>query len=394
MKTSIRDLDLKGKRVLLRVDFNVPLNENGVITDTTRITEALPTINYILKQGAKLVVMSHLGRPEGKIDLKYSLLPVARKLIELLINKVYFATDTIGPDAKEKAAKLKPGELLLLENLRFSPDEEDNSPDFAMQLSKFGEIYVDDAFGTAHRKHASNYGVAKLLPNAIGLLMEKEIKNITGTISNPSHPFLAIIGGAKIKDKIKLTKYLIEKADTILIGGGMSYTFLKAEGYNIGKSLVDEENISYAKEMIDLANKLNKKLLLPIDNVCATLLSETAKTKIFKSDKILDNYGCYDIGPKTIKMYIKEIKKAATIIWNGPMGVFEFKNFSKGTNKIAKAVANIKGKTIVGGGDSVAAIKNLKLERKISHISTGGGASLKLMEGTSLPAIDIISDKE
>ena len=394
MKTSIRDLDLKGKRVLLRVDFNVPLNDNGVITDTTRITEALPTINYILKQGAKLVVMSHLGRPEGKVDLKYSLLPVARKLIELLLNKVYFATDTIGPDAKAKAAKLKPGELLLLENLRFSPDEEENAPDFAMELSKFGEIYVDDAFGTAHRKHASNYGVAKLLPNAIGLLMEKELKNITGTIKNPNHPFIAIIGGAKIKDKIKLTEHLIEKADCILIGGGMSYTFLKAKGLNIGKSLVDEENVQFAKEMIDYADKLGKKLLLPVDNVCATLLSETAKTKIFRSDKILDNYGCYDIGPKTIKQYVKEIKKAETIIWNGPMGVFEFKNFSKGTNKIAKAVANNKGKTIVGGGDSVAAIKNLKLERKISHISTGGGASLKLMEGTSLPAIDIISDKE
>ena len=394
MKTSIRDLDLKGKRVLLRVDFNVPLNDNGVITDTTRITEALPTINYILKQGAKLVVMSHLGRPEGKVDLKYSLLPVARKLIELLLNKVYFATDTIGPDAKAKAAKLKPGELLLLENLRFSPDEEENAPDFAMELSKFGEIYVDDAFGTAHRKHASNYGVAKLLPNAIGLLMEKELKNITGTIKNPNHPFIAIIGGAKIKDKIKLTKHLIEKADCILIGGGMSYTFLKAKGLSIGKSLVDEENVQFAKEMIDYADKLGKKLLLPVDNVCATLLSETAKTKIFRSDKILDNYGCYDIGPKTIKQYVKEIKKAETIIWNGPMGVFEFKNFSKGTNKIAKAVANNKGKTIVGGGDSVAAIKNLKLERKISHISTGGGASLKLMEGTSLPAIDIISDKE
>lgn len=394
MKTSIRDLDLKGKRVLLRVDFNVPLNENGVITDTTRITEALPTINYILKQGAKLVVMSHLGRPEGKVDLKYSLLPVARKLIELLLNKVYFATDTIGPDAKAKAAKLKPGELLLLENLRFSPDEEENAPDFAMELSKFGEIYVDDAFGTAHRKHASNYGVAKLLPNAIGLLMEKELKNITGTIKNPNHPFIAIIGGAKIKDKIKLTKHLIENADSILIGGGMSYTFLKAKGYNIGKSLVDEENVQFAKEMIDYAEKLDKTLLLPVDNVCSTLLSETAKTKILRSDKILDNYGCYDIGPKTIKLYIKEIKKAATIIWNGPMGVFEFKNFSKGTNKIAKAVAKNKGKTIVGGGDSVAAIKNLKLERKISHISTGGGASLKLMEGASLPAIDIISNKK
>lgn len=393
MKRMLTDLDLKGKRVLLRVDFNVPLDENGQITDDTRIYEALPTIRYILKQGAKLIICSHLGRPNGEFNPKYSLFPVAQQLIKYLINRVYFAVDVVGPDAMEKAKNLKPGEVLLLENLRFHKEEEANELYFARKLASMADIYINDAFGTVHRKHASVYRVAKLLPNAMGFLMGREINAITGVLNNPTHPFVAILGGAKVKDKIEVIKNLVNKADEILIGGAMAFTFLKAKGYEVGTSLVDEEKIETAKEIMHLADDQNKKLLLPIDFACTEVYSPSSKAEIYSLENFPADKMGLDIGPKTIEMFTHEIKNAKTVIWNGPMGVFEFSDFSAGTKKVAKALTKVKGTTIVGGGDTAAAVNSLGLEDKITHVSTGGGASLKLLEGGELPGIEVINDK-
>ncbi len=389
----LTDLNLKGKTVLLRADFNVPLDDNGNIVDDTRIYEELPTIRYILKNGAKLIICSHLGRPKGEFNQKYSMFPVAQHLIRYLLNKIHFAVDVVGPDAMKKAKELKEGEILVLENLRFHKEEEANDLYFAKKLASMADVYVDDAFGTIHRKHASTYRVAKLLPNnAMGFLMGKEITTITKAMENPDRPFVSILGGAKVADKIGVVTNLAERSDYVLIGGAMAFTFLKAKGYNVGKSIVDDDNLEVAKNILETAEKNGKHIILPVDVATSETYSPKAKSKIFDVAKIPDDYMGLDIGPKTISMYKNIIKKAKTIIWNGPMGVFEFANFSAGTVEIARAIAKNRGLTIVGGGDSVSAIKALKLEDKISHISTGGGATLALLEGGELPGLDALSD--
>lgn len=393
MKRTIKDIDVNNKRVLLRVDFNVPLNESGEITDDTRIRLELPTIRYLLQHNAKVIICSHLGRPDGEKNPKYSLLPVAKYLVKELLGRVFFVSDCIGEEVETKTKLLKPGEVLLLENVRFYKEEENNDPLFAKKLSKLADIYVDDAFGTAHRKHASNYGVASLLPNAVGFLMGKEINAIKSVIDNPTRPFVAILGGAKVSDKIPLLNNFVKKCDTILIGGGMAYTFLKALGHSVGNSLVDDDKIEIANQIMEKAKENNVKVVLPVDFLCAKDFSPNAKAKKFKGD-IPDSYQGLDIGPKTIKLFKNEIMNANSLIWNGPLGVFEFKNFSKGTIKIAKLVLKFKGKAVVGGGDSVSAIKKVGSTDKIYHVSSGGGASLKLMAGEKLPGVEIIQDLE
>ncbi len=392
MKKTIKDLDVKGKKVLLRVDFNVPM-ENGVITDDNRILESLATINYLIDNGAKLIVCSHLGRPKGKVDLKYTLKPVADRLASLVKAPVYFAEDTVGPDAKKKAKALKEGEILVLENLRFQAEEEANDPKFVKKLASLADIYVNDAFGTAHRKHASTYGVAELLPNAVGFLMGKEIKVIEGLLTNAERPFVAILGGAKIEDKIPVIENLIKKVDTILIGGGMAYTFIKAEGGKVGASLVDDTKLDLAKKLLKTAEKKGVKIVLPVDVVANTEFADKGKIKKFPANNIPDNYQGLDIGPKTVKIFKSYIKNAKTVIWNGPVGVCEFNHFKVGTDKVAKALAKSKAFSFIGGGDSAAAIIKLGYARKISHISTGGGASLTMLEGKKLPGVEVISNK-
>ena len=392
MKRTIESLDVKNKRVLLRVDFNVPM-EDGFITDTTRIERELPTIKYLLTKGAKLIICSHLGRPKGKVVESMSLMPVAKVLVELLpLTKIRFANDCIGKDAKTMAENLKAGEILLLENLRFYPGEEKNDPFFAKELASLAEIYVNDAFGTSHRNHASIVGVAKLLPNAVGFLMGQEVNTILDVLDNPTRPFVAILGGSKVSDKIYVVMNLISKVNAVLIGGGMAYTFLKAKGISIGKSLVDDEKVELARNILDEAEKRGISVFLPIDHLCAEALTPNAKVRKVKTSEIPDELMALDIGPKTVKLFSNVIKKSKTVIWNGPMGVFEFPKFAKGTEKIAKAVSKVQGKTVVGGGDSIAAIRELKLENKIYHISTGGGASLKLLEGEVLPGVEVIED--
>lgn len=391
MKKSIKDLEVKGKKVLLRLDLNVPLNKTtGEISDDTRIMESLSTINYLCENGAKLIICSHLGRPEG-VDKKYSLKVVADKLGMILKNKVTFAEDTVGKDAKAKVKAMEEGEIVLLENLRFDEREEANDEKFCKELAALADIYVNDAFGTAHRKHASTYGVAKLLPNAVGFLMSKEIKVINQILEAPQKPFVAILGGAKIKDKIPVIENLIGKADTILVGGGMAYTFQKALGGNVGKSLIDEEKIELAKELIEKAKKNNVEFVLPVDTMCATEFADT-KAKKFPATAIPDDFMGMDIGPKTVKIFKKYIKNAGTIVWNGPLGVFEFKNFAKGTNKVAKAIGKTKAFSFIGGGDSASAIIKSGYAKEVSHISTGGGASLSMLEGKVLPGVDIIEE--
>ncbi len=391
MKRTIRDIDVAGKTVFLRVDFNVPIDDNGIITDDTRIRLELPTIRYLLQHNAKVIICSHLGRPNGEKNPKYSLLPVAKYLVKELLGRVFFVGDCIGTEVEVKAKSLKPGEVLLLENVRFYKEEENNDPIFAKKLASLADIYVDDAFGTAHRKHASNYGVASLLPNAVGFLMGKEINAIKSVIDNPERPLVAILGGAKVSDKIQLINHLLDRCNTLLIGGGMAFTFLKAQGINVGNSLVDNEKLDLAREIIQKAKEKSVKLVLPIDFLCATEFSPNAKAKKFK-ELIPDGYQGLDIGPKTIKLFKNEIKQAKSIVWNGPLGVFEFKNFNKGTIEVAKMILKFKGKAVVGGGDSVSAIKKVGNTDKIYHISSGGGASLKLMAGENLPGVDVIED--
>lgn len=391
-KKNLLDIDVYGKKVLLRVDYNVPI-KNGVITDDTRITESLATVKYLLEKGASVIAMSHLGRPDGEVVKKYSLKPVYQKLQELLPNtKIVMAKDVVGEDAVKKAAKLKMGELLLLENTRFEKGEEENDQEFCKKLANLGDLYVNDAFGTAHRKHASTYGVGKLLPSAIGFLIEKELNAICGAIENKKRPFVALLGGAKVKDKLGIVETMLDIADTIIIGGGMAYTFLRAMGYKMGASIVDDEKIELAREILAKANEKEVKILLPCDHVVGRSIEDKEGVYI-KTINIPEDYMGLDIGKQTIKQYTKAIKKARTVIWNGPMGVFENSAFSEGTYKIAKAVAKCKGNTIIGGGDSVSAIVNMGFEKKVGHISTGGGASLKLFEGKILPGVDVIENK-
>lgn len=395
MKKTIRDIDLKGKRVLIRCDFNVPLDSNQNITDDTRIRAALPTLEYMVTQGAKVVVMSHLGRPKGKAAAEFSLAPVAVRLAELLGKQVEFAdSDVVVDDSvKEKVAALKDGDVLLLQNVRFRKEETDNEPGFAKELASLGDVFVQEAFGTAHRAHASTAGVADYLPCVSGFLIEKEVKFLGSALQNPQRPFVAIMGGAKVGDKIKVIENLLTKVDTLIIGGGMSYTFYKAMGLEIGTSILDADNIDLAKMLLEKATSLNVKLLLPVDIVCADEFSNDAKYQTYSRDQIPSDMMGLDIGEETVKLYSEEIAKAKTVVWNGPMGVFEMENFAKGTKAIAEALATSDATTIIGGGDSAAAVEQFGLADKMSHISTGGGASLEFLEGKILPGISIIEEK-
>ena len=393
-KLIVKDFDVTSKRVLVRVDFNVPLDDELNITDDKRIAAALPTIEYLLNAGARVILCSHLGRPKGAFDPKYSLAPVARRLAELLPEtNVIFAEDVIGADAKAKAAALKDGEVLLLENVRFHKEETDNDENFAKELAAMAELYVSDAFGTVHRAHASTEGVAKFLPAAAGFLIEKELNFLMGALEEPARPFVAIMGGAKVGDKIGVIKNLLEKCDTLLIGGGMAYTFFKAQGLNIGDSLLDKDNIDLAAELLTYAKEKGVKLLLPVDTVVARAFDKDAEHMTVPSNAIPDGWQGLDIGEKTRELFRAEILPAATVIWNGPMGVFEFPAFAKGTEAVARACADCPGVTIIGGGDSASAVKECGLDDDMSHISTGGGASLELLEGKVLPGIAALNDK-
>jgi len=384
---TIREADLKNKRVLIRVDFNVPLKD-GKVTDATRIVAALPTINYILSQpGTSLVVMSHFGRPKGKKNPEFSMVPVGKKFEELLGRPVKVASDVIGEEVRKEVKALKPGEVLLLENCRFYPDEEANNPEFAKELASYGDIYVNDAFGTAHRAHASTEGVAHFLPSYAGFLIEKEVKFMAPLLENPEKPFVAIIGGSKVSSKISVLESLVKTCDAIVIGGGMAYTFLKVEGHKIGKSLVEDDFLDTAKNFLAAAKKKGVKVILPVDHICADNFAEDAKPVKVDAVDIPDNLMGMDIGPKTTEAIVAELKNAKSVVWNGPMGVFEFAAFAKGTEAVAKALAASKATTVVGGGDSVAAINKFGLADKISHVSTGGGASLEFLEGKTLPGI-------
>ncbi len=398
MKKTLKDIDVYGKKVLVRVDFNVPI-ENGVIQEDNRIVEAVPTIKYLLANGAAVIIMSHLGRPDGKIDMQFSLKPCAVRLSELLKKEVKFAADCIGKETIKEAKELKTGEVLLLENLRFHPEEEENDKDFAVKLSKLADIFVFDAFGTAHRKHASTYGVPKLMPSAMGFLVEKELNMITGKITEPKRPFVAVLGGAKVQDKITMIDFLIGKVDTLAIGGAMSIPFLKAQGYSTGVYTIKPTDgvtfadlVKQAKSIIKKCEEAGVSIVLPIDFVMTDDIK--APTIVIEGDSpnIEDKWTSADIGPETRKMFAKIIKKARTVIWNGPMGVFELPVFANGTFAVAKAMARCHGTTIVGGGDTASAVIQMGLAKRMSHISTGGGASLKLFEGGILPAVDVIED--
>ena len=392
-KKTIEDIDVSGKKVLVRCDFNVPLDENKNITDETRINAALPTIKYLLEHKAAVILCSHLGRPKGEFNMKYSLAPVAKRLSEKLGFEVKLAKDVIGPDAKKLAAEVKPGQAVLLENVRFHAEEEKNDPAFAKELASMADIYVSDAFGTVHRAHASTAGVAQYLPAVAGFLIGKELNFLGKAVTNPERPFVAILGGAKVKDKIGVITNLIEKVDTLLIGGGMAYTFMKATGGEIGNSLCDDERLSLALELLDKAKAKGVKLLLPIDNVCGKEFNNDTEQMVCESGKIPEGWEGLDIGPKTVELFSKEIKAAKTVVWNGPMGVFEMPNFAKGTLAIATAMAESDATTIIGGGDSAAAVTQMGLAGKMSHISTGGGASLEFLEGKTLPGVAALNDK-
>jgi phosphoglycerate kinase len=391
-KKTIEDVSVAGKRVLVRVDFNVPIKD-GVIADDTRIQAALPTIKYMLDKDCKLVLMSHLGRPKGEFKPEFSLKPVAVRLSELINRPVAMAEDVVGPDAQTKSAALKPGEVLLMENVRFHKEEKANDPEFCKKLAAFGDVYINDAFGTAHRAHASTTGVAQLLPAAAGYLMKKELDFLGKALENPERPFVAILGGANVSDKIGVIENLIEKVDTLIIGGGMAYTFFVAQGYSVGKSLLEEDKVDLAKGLMEKAAAKGVKFLLPIDNVIADDFNNDANRKVVKSNAIPDGWEGLDIGPETRSLFAKEIEGAKTVVWNGPMGVFEMSNFAEGTKAVAKALADCGGTTIIGGGDSASAVKKLGFADKMTHISTGGGASLEFLEGKELPGVAALNDK-
>ena len=391
-KKTIEDIDVSGKKVLVRCDFNVPL-DNGVITDDKRIRESLKTIRYLADHNAKVILCSHLGRPKGEFNLKYSLAPVAKRLSELLGKDVAMASDVIGPDAKAKAAALKDGDVMLLENVRFHKEEEKNDPAFAKELASLAEIYVNDAFGNSHRAHASTAGVADYLPAVCGYLIQKEITIMGGALSNPKRPFVAILGGAKVSDKIGVITNLLDKVDTLIIGGGMAYTFNKARGFQIGTSLVEDDKLELAKDLMKKAEEKGVKFLLPIDNKVGDEFKPDCNFMVVDSDKIPADYMGLDIGPKTEKLFADAIKGAGTVVWNGPMGVSEWENFAGGTRAIATAVAESGAVSIIGGGDSAAAVNTLGYGDKMTHISTGGGASLEFLEGKVLPGIACINDK-
>lgn len=394
-KKTLEDLQVQGKNVLVRCDFNVPMDDDRNITDDRRITSSLPTIKYLIDNKARVILMSHLGRPKGEANLKYSLAPVAKRLSELLNKEVVFAKDdrVVSDDVKKVVSNMKDGDVVLLENTRFRKEEEKNEESFAKELASLGDLYVNDAFGTSHRAHTSNVGLSSQLPSAVGFLVEKEISIMGKALENPERPFVAILGGAKVSDKIGVIENLLNKVDTILIGGGMAYTFLKAQGYGIGTSILEKDKIDLANELLKKAKEKNVKLLLPVDVVVAKEFKNDTEFKTVKIDSIPNDMMGMDIGEETIKLFNEEVKNAKTVVWNGPMGVFEMENFKKGTDAIAKAMAECNGTTIVGGGDSASAVEKAGFGEKMTHISTGGGASLEFLEGKTLPGIAAISDK-
>lgn len=393
-KKTINDVDVSAKRVLLRCDFNVPLDkQTGEITSDKRIVESLPTINYLLKNGAKVVACSHMGKPKGTYKKELSLAPVAKRLSELLNMPVKFSEDIVGEEALKLASELKNGEIMLIENVRFEPGEEKNDPDFAKKLAAFGDIYVSDAFGSVHRAHASTEGVSKFLPAYAGYLVEKEISVMGKALDNPQRPFVAVLGGAKVSDKIGVISNLLDKADTIIIGGGMAYTFLKALGKNVGKSLLEEDKLELAGQLMQKAKDKNVKFLLPVDVAIGDRFAADCEKRVVDVDSIPDDWMGLDIGTKSIELFKEAVMGAGTIVWNGPMGVFEFPAFADGTKSMAMALASSGAITIVGGGDSVAAVEQMGFASKITHISTGGGASLEFLEGIELPGVACLLDK-
>ena len=392
-KKTVEDVDVQGKKVLVRCDFNVPLDEEGRITDDKRIVASLPTIRYLLAHGAAVILCSHLGRPKGQVNPQYSLAPVAQRLTDLLGQPVALAADVVGPDAKAKAAALQPGQAMLLENVRYHAEEEKNDPAFAKELASLAQLYVNDAFGTAHRAHASTAGVADYLPAVCGYLIQKEIKIMGDALANPKRPFVAILGGAKVSDKIGVITNLLDKVDTLIIGGGMAYTFMKALGHSIGDSLLEADKVDLAKEIMDSAKAKGVKFLIPVDNKAGDKYDPDCASQIVDSDNIPAGWMGLDIGPKTAALFADAVKGAGTVVWNGPMGVSEWENFAAGTIAVAKAVAESGAITIIGGGDSAAAVEKLGFAEKMTHISTGGGASLEFLEGKVLPGIACLNDK-
>lgn len=392
-KKTVKDIDLKGKKVFVRCDFNVPMDEKQNITDNTRIVSAIPTIKYLLEQNCKIILASHLGRPKGEVKPEFSLKPVAKELSRLLNKEVIMANDVIGEDATSKATNLKEGEIMLLENVRFHREETDNDPEFAKKLASMAEIFVNDAFGAAHRAHASTAGIAAYIPAVSGFLIEKELTVLGNAINNPERPFMAILGGAKVSDKIGVIDSLLDKVDTLMIGGGMAYTFFKAQGYNVGNSLCEVDKVNLALEAMEKAKQKDVKLLLPVDTKVGREFKPDTESKTVAWTEIPDEWEGFDIGEKTIEMFKEELKKAKTVIWNGPLGLFEFDQFAIGTNSIAQVLAELDATTIIGGGDSGAAVEKAGLADKMTHISTGGGASLEFLEGKKLPGIECLQDK-
>lgn len=392
-KKTVRDIDLKGKKVIVRCDFNVPQDENGNITDNRRIVSALPTIQYLLEQNCKIILCSHLGRPKGEVKPEFSLAPVAKELSRLLDQEVKLAKDVIGEDATRLANELKEKEVMLLENVRFEKGEEKNDPELAKKFAQMAEVFVNDAFGTAHRAHASTAGIADYLPAVSGFLIEKELNFLGETVNNPKRPFVAILGGKKVSDKIGVIDSLLEKVDTLMIGGAMAYTFFRSMGYSVGNSICEEDKLDLAQSLMKKAEEKGVKFMLPVDTKVGKEFSKDTESKIVKYTEIPDGWEGFDIGTETIEMYKKELQKAATVLWNGPVGLFEFDQFAVGTNEIAKTLAEIDAVTVIGGGDSAAAIEKAGLSDKMTHISTGGGASLEFLEGKKLPGIECLMDK-
>ena len=391
-KKTVEDINVRGKKCIVRCDFNVPMSD-GIITDDKRIREALKTVKYLKENGAKIILCSHMGRPKGEFNMKYSLAPVAERISELMGCPVAMATDVIGEDAKAKAAALGEGEILLLENLRFHKEEEKNAPEFAKALADFAEIYVNDAFGTAHRAHASTAGIADYLPAVCGYLIQKEIDVMGKALNDPARPFVAILGGAKVSDKIGVIENLIDKVDSLVIGGGMAYTFFKAKGWTVGDSICEDDKVELAKELMAKAEAKGVKMLLPVDTVVGKEFKEDTEYMTVDSSAIPESWQGLDIGPKSVELFSDAIKNAETVVWNGPMGVFEFEAFAVGTKAVAKAVAESGAISIIGGGDSAAAVEQLGYADKMTHISTGGGASLEFLEGLELPGIAALNDK-
>lgn len=392
-KKTVRDIDLKGKKVFVRCDFNVPMDENQNITDNRRIVAALPTIKYLIEQNCRIILASHLGRPKGEVKPEFSLAPVAKELSKLLGQEVLMAKDVIGESAKSLAANLQEGQVMLLENVRFHREETDNAPEFAKQLASMAEVFVNDAFGTAHRAHASTEGISHYLPSVSGFLIEKELRFLGDALNNPERPFVAILGGAKVSDKIGVIDSLLEKVDTLMIGGGMAYTFFKAQGYEVGNSLCEPDKCELALSLMKKAEEKGVKFLLPVDTKVGKEFKPDTESKTVAWTEIPEGWEGFDIGEKTIEMFENELKTAKTVVWNGPLGLFEFDQFAIGTNEIAHALAELDATTIIGGGDSAAAVEKAGLADKMTHISTGGGASLEFLEGKKLPGIECLQDK-